>query len=324
MATQIYITMGDLNGIGPEVTIKAISELFPSQNVVFTIVGSGKALEFYSRTLSAKLTIEEGQPGSDPLKLHFLEVDSEDMNTIEPGLVKAEAGKASVQFIQKALTLIENNDKAALVTAPISKQAIWAAGIDFPGHTELLADWFNTENYTMMLISNELKVGLVTTHHPIRDVSDLLSSDLIMKKCMTINRDLQNRFQIRNPRIALAGLNPHAGENGQLGTEEEKIIKPAIEKLKQQNVFVEGPFSSDTLFIPQKLQQYHAILAMYHDQGMIPVKMQGFGKAVNYTAGLPIVRTSPDHGTAFDIAGKGLANPSSMIEAIKLAITLAG
>lgn len=324
MVTQIYITMGDLNGIGPEVTIKAISELFPSQNVVFTIVGSGKALEFYSRTLSAKLTIEEGQPGSDPLKLHFLEVDSEDMNTIEPGLVKAEAGKASVQFIQKALTFIENNDKAALVTAPISKQAIWAAGIDFPGHTELLADWFNTENYTMMLISNELKVGLVTTHHPIRDVSDLLSSDLIMKKCMTINRDLQNRFQIRNPRIALAGLNPHAGENGQLGTEEEKIIKPAIEKLKQQNVFVEGPFSSDTLFIPQKLQQYHAILAMYHDQGMIPVKMQGFGKAVNYTAGLPIVRTSPDHGTAFDIAGKGLANPSSMIEAIKLAITLAG
>lgn len=141
---------------------------------------------------------------------------------------------------------------------------------------------------------------------------------------MTINRDLQNRFQIRTPRIALAGLNPHAGENGQLGTEEEKIIKPAIEKLKQQNVFVEGPFSSDTLFIPQKLQQYHAILAMYHDQGMIPVKMQGFGKAVNYTAGLPIVRTSPDHGTAFDIAGKGLANPSSMIEAIKLAITLAG
>ena len=290
----------------------------------FTIVVSRKALEFYSRTLSAKLTIEEGQPGSDPLKLHFLEVDSEDINTIEPGLVKAEAGKASVQFIQKALTLIENNDKAALVTAPISKQAIWAAGIDFPGHTELLADWFNTENYTMMLISNELKVGLVTTHHPIRDVSDLLSSDLIMKKCMTINRDLQNRFQIRNPRIALAGLNPHAGENGQLGTEEEKIIKPAIEKLKQQNVFVEGPFSSDTLFIPQKLKQYHAILAMYHDQGMIPVKMQGFGKAVNYTAGLPIVRTSPDHGTAFDIAGKGLANPSSMIEAIKLAITLAG
>ena len=319
---EIYITMGDINGIGPEVTLRAILELYPFQNAIYTIIGSTKALEFYSEITGFNLEIEQGEPGNDPTKVYFLPMDLDESRSIRPGVVSPEAGKACIQFIRRALSLVENNDKAALVTAPISKQAIWAAGSDFPGHTELLANRFKINRYAMMLISNELKVGLITSHNPIREVSNLLSQDLITNRCMAIFCDLRDRFNIEEPRIALAALNPHGGENGLFGAEEDEIIKPAIEELKHLDVLVEGPFPSDTLFIPDKLKQYHVIIAMYHDQGMIPLKMQGFGKAVNYTAGLPIIRTSPDHGTAFDIAGKNIANPSSMIEAIKLAIKL--
>ncbi|MEE9168933.1 MAG: 4-hydroxythreonine-4-phosphate dehydrogenase PdxA [bacterium] len=319
-APKIFITMGDVNGIGPEITLKSIKEVSSDASAVFTILGSTGVLDFYQKQLGFEQSIVVGEPNSDPSQVHFIPVDLPSSQSFEPGAVKPDAGEASIRFIERALELIGSNHDAALVTAPISKQAIWQSGIDFPGQTELLGSWYGTDRTVMMMISDKLRVGLATTHFPLREVPDLLTRDLIVKKCLTICDDLQRRFHIKTPRLAVAALNPHAGEGGLLGKEEEEMIKPAVNILRDRKVSVDGPMPSDTLFGPEKLNTYDAFLAMYHDQGMIAVKMVAFGRAVNYTAGLPIVRTSPDHGTAFDIAGRGIADASSMVEAIKFAI----
>ncbi len=318
----IAITMGDVHGIGPEVALKAIHKLFPEQRAVFVLFGVSSAFEYYTRLLQIDLPFVTEKPGKDPQKIYFVPVEEEDPGTLKIGTISRKAGAASVAFIREALLFIGKNRHRALVTAPVSKEAIWRAGHLFPGQTELLANYLQAERYAMMLVSGEFRVGFVTTHHPLQEVPSLITEEKIFEKVLAVRDDLRRRFKVRKPRIAVASLNPHGGESGMLGREEIEVIIPAVAELRERGVLVEGPFPSDTLFIPKKLNKYDAFMALYHDQGMIPIKMHGFSKAVNYTAGLPIVRTSPDHGTAFDIAGKGIADESSMVEAINLAIEL--
>ena len=321
---KIYITMGDVNGIGPEVTLKSLGKIVGKLAAQFTIVGSLEVLDFYKRLLNFEPIVEPENQAPHYSRVQFIPVDLSSERSFQPGQVSSAVGKASIDFIEQALQRIGRNPQSALVTGPVSKIAIWQAGIRAPGQTEFLGKWYGAKEAVMMLIANELRVGLATTHFPIREIPTLLSRDLIVDKCTTIFEDLKRRFQIDSPRIAVAALNPHGGEGGFLGDEEREIIVPAVGMLGDRKIIVEGPLSSDTLFTHKQIERFDCVLAMYHDQGMIPIKMSAFGKAVNYTAGLPIVRTSPDHGTAFDIAGKGVADSSSMIEAIKLAIELVG
>jgi 4-hydroxythreonine-4-phosphate dehydrogenase len=318
----VYITMGDPHGIGPEVVLKALHALLPQHLAVFGLCGSGPVLEHYLQLLQLDIPVEEGPPQSDPGKIYFLEQTPPGMPSFEPGRVHRMCGKASIAFLELALERIGKKRRTALVTGPVSKEAIWRAGYLVPGQTEFLAEWYGVARYSMMLISGTFRVGFVTTHHPLKEVAGLLSKELIISRVSTVREDLRRRFRIRKPKIAVSALNPHAGEMGMLGREEMEIIWPAVEELRQRGMDVSGPFSADTLFTTKRLSEFDAFMAMYHDQGMIPIKMHGFGKAVNYTAGLPIVRTSPDHGTAFDIAGKGVADATSMVEAIRLAVSL--
>jgi 4-hydroxythreonine-4-phosphate dehydrogenase len=198
------------------------------------------------------------------------------------------------------------------------------AGYTYPGQTELLAELTESNHVMMMLVSKELRVGLVTVHVPLRDVVVSLSIQKVFGAITVVNHSLVNDFGIPRPKVAVLALNPHAGEGGLFGNEDERVVTPAIELAKTQHVQVSGPFSSDAFFGTRRHKEFHAVVAMYHDQGLIPLKMTSFGRAVNFSAGLKIVRTSPDHGTAFDIAGKGIADPGSMIEAIRLAVEIAG
>jgi 4-hydroxythreonine-4-phosphate dehydrogenase len=209
------------------------------------------------------------------------------------------------------------------VTAPVSKSALGLAGYTYPGQTELLAELTESNHVTMMLVSKELRVGLVTVHVPLRDVVVSLSIQKVFGAITVVNHSLTNDFGIRRPKVAVLALNPHGGESGLFGSEDERVVTPAIELAKTQHIQVAGPFSSDAFFGTRRHKEFHAVVAMYHDQGLIPLKMTSFGRAVNFSAGLKIVRTSPDHGTAFDIVGKGIADPRSMTEAIRLAIEIA-
>ena len=211
----------------------------------------------------------------------------------------------------------------AIVTAPISKEAQHKAGSKFPGHTELLQHLTSSERVAMMLVSPAMRIGLVTIHIPLSEVSTTLSRVFLRERIETIHNALVTDWRIRKPKLAILGLNPHAGENGEIGSEERKTIRPVIQALRNGGMNIQGPFPADGFFGTYRRGSYDAIIAMYHDQGLIPLKMSSFEKGVNVTVGLPIVRTSPDHGTAFDIAGRGIANPSSMTMAIKLAAEIA-
>jgi 4-hydroxythreonine-4-phosphate dehydrogenase len=211
----------------------------------------------------------------------------------------------------------------AIVTAPVSKKALHRAGVDFPGQTEMLEHLTGSPRVAMMLVSKAMRVGLVTTHVPIKTVPITLSRHLLRERIKTVYEALTRDWSIRKPKVAVLGLNPHAGEEGDLGMEDKILIKPVIKQMRAMKMIAEGPFPADSFFGRYKPGMYDAIIAMYHDQGLIPLKMSSFGKGVNVSVGLPIVRTSPDHGTAFDIAGQGTANPGSMIEAIKLAAQIA-
>lgn len=224
--------------------------------------------------------------------------------------------------LDTALELISNGHAQALVTAPISKESIHMAGFEYPGHTEYLAHKTKTPNITMMLVSGGLRVGLLTTHIPLSKVAENITEVNILHRVRNIHHSLIHDFGIPKPNIAVLGLNPHAGDGGVLGSEEIEIIEPALSKLNQEGIACSGPFPADGWFGMQQYENFDAVLAMYHDQGLAPFKALSFGRGVNFTAGLPIIRTSPDHGTAFAIAGQNKANTDSMIEAITLSHTL--
>jgi 4-hydroxythreonine-4-phosphate dehydrogenase len=236
------------------------------------------------------------------------------------GIINKENGRASLEYIDKGLELIKKGDIDCLVTAPVSKEAIKLAGFDFEGHTEYLAQKTNTKKFIMMLIVDKLRVSVATRHIPLSVVAKTICIQSIFNTIKLSIEALKKYFGITNPRVGVCGLNPHAGEGGLIGSEERRIIIPAIKKARRFNRDIYGPLAADSIFSKALINRFDCIVAMYHDQGLIPVKMVGFDRGVNLTFGLPFIRTSPDHGTAFDIAGKNVASANSLIEAIKLAV----
>ncbi len=321
----IAVTLGDFNGIGPEIVLKGLRSPAIQKACIPMVIGSTDVLEFYAHSMRLKIHFKEidtlpDRSSSD--NIHVFHLRKFQKPVIRPGIISEEAGDYSAEAIEIAAELCKQKVVDGMVTAPISKETLHLAGYRFPGQTEMLAKICNADEVLMMLIANKLRVGLATIHLAMNKVPKTLSKELIAGKLSLIHSSLRKDFGIRHPKIAVIGLNPHAGENGAMGNEEIEIIEPAIRIAKRKGIYIDGPFSSDGFFGRHTYKNYDAVLAMYHDQGLIPLKMMGFNIGVNYTAGLPIVRTSPDHGTAFDITGKGIANPSSMIEAIKLAVKI--
>ncbi len=314
--------MGDFNGIGPEVTLKSILHPRVRRACIPLLVGSIDVYSYYAKRLRVQVTLKEVE-GFDS-NVHgnavpVYEIHKFRVPKVHPGSLSAEAGKYAGEAITAAAGFCAEGIADGMVTAPIAKETMYAAGYKFPGHTEMLAHLTRTKQFMMMLVAARLRVGLVTIHAPLKRVPGLVSRERIRQIAHLMNRSLREDFGIRRPRIAVLGMNPHAGEGGMLGDEELSMITPAIRALRRSRVLLDGPFPADGFFGARSDKRYDGVIAMYHDQGLVPLKLLGFAQGVNYTAGLPIVRTSPDHGTAFAIAGRGIADPSSMIEAILLA-----
>ncbi len=320
----IGITMGDPAGIGPEITALALSnpEIYKICHPIvlgdIKILNKAvKLLDINHTPLKINLVKEACYKFSEPDIINLSNIDIENMI---PGIPTLENGKAMLSYINKGIDLCVAKIIDGIVTCPITKTAIKLAGSKFPGHTELIAYATNTANYNMMFIGKKLKIVLVTIHIPLIDVPKSISIDNIFKTIRVTNDFLKNKFDIEKPCLAIAGLNPHAGENSMFGDEESNIISPAVKLAKKAGFNVFGPIAPDTLFYNAlNNNKYDCIVCMYHDQGLIPFKMLHFENGINTTIGLPIIRTSCDHGTAYDIAWKGIANPESLIEAIKSA-----
>jgi 4-hydroxythreonine-4-phosphate dehydrogenase len=307
---KVGITMGDPSGIGPEITLKAIQRLKGLAD--FVVIGDEWVL---NKNQKSKIKNQN---------YRFIDLNNVEHKNFKFGKIKAKYGRASIEYIDKALELIKNRQIDCLVTCPVSKEAINLAGFNkFCGHTEYLAKKTRTEDFAMMLLNKDLIISLVTRHIPLREVSLKLSRDKIYKTILLTYKSLEKLFSIPSPRIVVCGLNPHASDNGVIGNEENKIIKPVLERLRTKLKNISGPKPSDVAISEAKQKQYDCVIAMYHDQALIPLKLLGIGTGVNLTLGLPFIRTSPLHGTAFDIAGKGRACADSLIEAIKLAVRCA-
>lgn len=322
---RISISIGDFNGIGPEIILKSLSDLDLSAST--PVIVSPKevitsVLSYLPNKLEVNYTDHLSRLRSGVINVLNFPVD--DLK-ITHGIQSAHSGKTAMLSIEQCITLCVDQDMDAMVTAPISKEAVNLAGYEIPGHTEFLATQTNTDSVLMMLVSGDLRVALATTHIPVKDVSGAITPDVLKEKVEILSLSLIHDFGIPNPKIAVLGLNPHAGDGGVIGMEEIETIIPTLKEIREerQDITLHGPIPADGFFGQQLHKQHDAILAMYHDQGLAPFKLLSFGKGVNFTAGLPIIRTSPDHGTAFDIAGKGVADPSSFKEAYKLAVELA-
>jgi len=323
---RIAITMGDPAGIGPEIIVKALPREDISQVCRPIILGDVGLLKTVSRSIGAcsfhvmesPEDISESPGTIDVLPLSNLE------GSVTQGKPTRDGGKAMVDYILKAVELATSGQVSAMVTCPINKELMNQVGYGFEGHTELIAHLTHTKDYVMMLAGERLRVALVTIHCALRDVADIISKGLIVKTVTITCHALERDFAIKNPRVAVAALNPHAGESGLFGREDMEIIKPAVGEARESGLSVEGPFPADTVFYHAVNGRFDAVVAMYHDQGLIPLKLLHFSDAVNLTLGLPIVRTSVDHGTAYDIAGRGIADPSSLIAAVKMAARIAG
>lgn len=313
---SFVFTCGDVNGIGPEIVIKTINKIAPiknqkiificPKNVFFNVISSIPIKFQYE--ISKSFNSFTAKSNVNILDIGYCKVAT--------GKVTKSSGKTSYNSIMKACNLSSEGLVDAIITAPISKLAFKKAGIQFPGHTELFAEYFGVKKYAMMFISNKLKAALATIHIPINKISKELTQEKLKSVIELISLSLQKDFLIYNPKLAVLGLNPHSGENGKIGSEELNIIKPVINKISAK---IDGPMVPDAYFGNKLYNNYDCTIGMYHDQILIPFKLLNFNKGVNFTAGLPIVRTSPDHGTAFDIAGKGIAKENSMIEAFKYA-----
>jgi 4-hydroxythreonine-4-phosphate dehydrogenase len=321
----IGITLGDYNGIGPEVILKALGSQRILKWCTPVIYGSKKVIDFTRKQLelpdwSIKEIKDLNEAGSDQ---SYVITCWDDSNTlVEPGKITPEAGKAAFACLDRAAKDLDSGKLAAIVTAPINKHNIQSDDFKFPGHTEYLTERFEAKSSLMMLVSDELRVGVATGHLPLLEVSKALSKELIREKITTFLQSLREDFAIDKPKLAVLGLNPHAGEAGLLGQEELEIIQPVIDEFRSKGNLVFGPYPADGFFGKAQFKEFDGVLGMYHDQGLIPFKYIAFETGVNFTAGLPIIRTSPDHGTAYDIAGKNEADPSSFLHAFFLAIDL--
>ena len=321
------ITMGDPAGIGPEVIAKALAGRALRRLCCPIVIGSFPVMQQAVKSLKLKLNVirvEVHEPV--PLRsndLALLDPLDHPLGRFTRGVAAIETGAASVRFIQKAVELARLGCIDGMVTAPINKEAINMAGCHFPGHTELLADLTGAQESGMMIIGGPLRIMFVTTHVAIKDLPSLLTQAKIEKAIRLAHLALRDLFGIKKPRVGVAALNPHAGEHGLFGDEEARVIRPAARAAQARGIRASDPLPADTLFGKAARGDYDGVVALYHDQGLIPLKLVAFGACVNLTVGLPIIRTSVDHGTAFDIVGKGIADPGSLVEAIKLAAKLA-
>lgn len=324
MKPSIALTIGDFNGVGPELVLRAA--VHPAVRKVCSpvLVGPIAILDHVRSSLKLSGSLQKAAamlPKGNVIPV--ADVGDGIPADITYGSPTKTSGKTTGAAIEYAVGMCMNGKAQAIVTAPASKEALHLAGYNFPGQTEMIALFTRSQQVAMMLVSDVMRVGLITIHVAVSDVAVRITREKILEKVGIVHASLIRDFVIRRPRLAVLGLNPHAGENGALGTEEQSIIRPTIEELRQQGLQIDGPFPSDSFFGTHAYKRFDGIIAMYHDQGLIPLKMSSFGKAVNFSAGLAIVRTSPDHGTAYDIAGKGTAKLESMIEAVKLAAAIA-
>lgn len=317
----IGITVGDINGIGPEVIIKSLSDSRVMNHITPVIFGSTKVLSFYRKMFN----IED---------FHYSQLKSiKDVNhrkvnvvncwpemvEIKVGKVTKEGGNCAYLALREAVNYLKDDKIDAIVTAPINKKNIQRDDFNFVGHTDFITEELGAKDSLMLMVTSDLRVGVVTAHIPLKEVSEALTKEAIESKLKIFIKSIKSDFGITKPKIAVMGLNPHSGEDGLLGSEEIEIIEPVIKEFRDKGHLVYGPFPADGFFGSIDYKKYDGILAMYHDQGLIPFKMLGFELGVNYTAGISKVRTSPDHGTAYSIAGKNVADPQSMREAIYLA-----
>jgi 4-hydroxythreonine-4-phosphate dehydrogenase len=320
----IGISLGDFNGIGPEVIMKTLVDARVSKLCIPVVYGNYKIFAKYKRLMELEeMSFHSIKTISElfPKKTNLITCWEEDYE-INPGKVTPEAGKCAFASLQKATDDVLSGNLDALVTAPINKKNIQNPDFNFVGHTEYLTQKANAADSLMLLVCDELKIGVVTGHIPLSEVPAKVTKEKILTKVNILYRSLKNDFGISKPKIALLGLNPHAGEEGLLGTEDRDIIAPVVEELKQKGILAFGPFPADGFFGSKHYKKFDGILGMYHDQGLIPFKLMAFDSGVNFTAGLSFIRTSPDHGTAYDLAGKNMANESSFRAALFTAIEI--
>jgi 4-hydroxythreonine-4-phosphate dehydrogenase len=321
---KVGISIGDVNGIGLEIIIKTLSESAVYDYCTPIVYGHTKVASFYRRLSSVNefnFSVITSASQAVVRKPNMINCWEEDVK-LEPGTVNATGGKYALLSLERATNDLLAGEIDALVTAPINKDNIQSDTFKFPGHTEYLQQRDNAPESLMFLVSDVLRIGVVTGHIPISQVSQSITTEKILAKLKLMNDSLRNDFWIRKPKIAVLGLNPHASDNGLIGSEEQQVIIPAIEEARNNDMMVFGPYSADAFFGKATYQQFDAVLAMYHDQGLIPFKQLAFESGVNYTAGLNFVRTSPDHGTAYDIAGQNKASDESFREALFAALRI--
>lgn len=320
----IGISQGDINGIGLEVIMKTFSEPAMLEICTPVLYSSTKTVAYHKKALQMEhfnFNAITSSDGITPRKLNLANIYSEDI-TIELGKLTETGGLYAVKSFQAACESLSKGKIDALVTAPIHKHNTYSEGFPYAGHTGYLDERFGKGESLMMLVSGDLKVALCTGHLPVASIAEAITTEKVLKKLRSLANSLKQDFSINKPKIAVLGLNPHAGDSGTIGEEEEKIIIPALKSARQEGMLAYGPFPADGFFGTMAFKKFDAVLAMYHDQGLIPFKYIAFDTGVNYTAGLPVIRTSPDHGTAFDIAGKGIANEESFRNAVYLACDL--
>jgi len=321
----IGITQGDSNGIGYEVIIKALSNANVLELFTPVVYGSSKAFGYYRKqipeTENINTNLISSAKDAHPKRVNIVNCVGDDL-PIEPGKLTHESAKAAIASLEMAVKEAKAGYIDVIVTAPFSKKGVTLEHFKYAGHTGYLIETFGAKDGLMFMCSDSLRVGVVTMHIPLKDVSSSITKELIMSKLRLMNESLRKDFRIERPKIAVLGLNPHAGDRGLLGDEEQNIIIPAIKEANAEGIDTFGPFPPDGFFAATLQGKYDAVLTMYHDQGLIPFKTLSFDSGVNYTAGLPVIRTSPDHGTAFDIAGQNKANPHSMLSAIYLGIDI--
>ncbi len=319
---RVAISIGDLNGIGPEIILKTFEDQRMFDFCTPVVFANYRLLSYYRKTLRSKTQIHPAksleQLAED--KLNVIDVWDESV-TVKLGQQNKEIGGYAIKSLEAAIKSLKENQTDVLVTAPIHKENVQSDEFNFPGHTDYLSQQFEGESL-MFMVSEGLKVGLLTDHVPLADVVNHLTPELITQKVETIHQSLIQDYAITRPKIAVLGINPHVGDNGVIGSEDDVLLRPTLDKIRESGKLVFGPYPADSFFGSDTYKSFDAVLASYHDQGLIPFKTLSFGQGVNFTAGLSHIRTSPDHGTAFDIAGKGKANHNSFRQAVYEAINL--
>lgn len=317
---RVGITIGDLNGIGGEIIIKTFEDSRMLEFCTPVIFASVKIMTFLKNHFKSEISFNGSNNPKDIIngKINVVNVWKENID-IEFGKESKVAGEYSIKSLEAATTALIRNEVDVLVTAPINKHNIQSNQFNFPGHTDYLAKRLKGESL-MLMITNDLKVGLLTDHVPLKDIASHISPELVENKTSILYKTLVQDFGISKPKIAVLGINPHTGDSGVIGKEDDEILRPVLDKIRESGKLIFGPYAADSFFGSDNFRNFDAILASYHDQGLIPFKTLSFGKGVNYTAGLNKIRTSPDHGTAYEIAGKGIADSSSFKESIFAAI----